>query len=229
MRTSIRIVAYIIWALLWLFSLGVFKSWVDSEQAVVVQKLAGKSEAEVRAGANRWGTESGIIYGAITLFFFGGFVVITRKTSKKQSSLKVENEKIYAKVADELENGNIDKGLWTRLFTECNGDEKQTKILYIKQRSDRLIEEENLQIEIDAKESANKAEILEKINRERDGLADPDLIYAVWNGNINTVSKLLRDGIKPIGKDKDGNSLLDLAKNRKDKQMIELLKSYDAT
>ncbi|HRF12441.1 MAG TPA: DUF4328 domain-containing protein [Candidatus Accumulibacter phosphatis] len=51
----------------------------------------------------------------------------------------VDEERIYTAIASELEGGVADKGLWTRLFAECGGDEKQTKVLYIKQRAQRLM------------------------------------------------------------------------------------------
>ena len=51
----------------------------------------------------------------------------------------VDEEKIYGLIADEIDSGSMDKGLWTRLFAECNGDEKQTRVLYIKQRAQRLL------------------------------------------------------------------------------------------
>lgn len=51
----------------------------------------------------------------------------------------IDDERIYAGIAGELETGGIDKGLWTRLFAECDGDEKRTKVLYIRQRAERLI------------------------------------------------------------------------------------------
>ena len=51
----------------------------------------------------------------------------------------IDDERIYAEIARELETGGIDKGLWTRLFAECDGDEKRTKVLYIRQRAERLI------------------------------------------------------------------------------------------
>lgn len=58
-------------------------------------------------------------------------------------------------------------------------------------------------------------------------IADPELVAAVWDGNWTTASKLLREGLKPIGLDENGNTLLDLAKKRGDKQMIQLLESYN--
>ena len=51
----------------------------------------------------------------------------------------IDDERIYAKVANELETGGMAKGLWTRLYAECDGDEKRTKVLYIRQRAERLI------------------------------------------------------------------------------------------
>lgn len=50
-----------------------------------------------------------------------------------------DEERVYAEIAYELEIGVADKGLWTRLFAECGGDERQTKVLYIKQRAERLL------------------------------------------------------------------------------------------
>jgi len=46
---------------------------------------------------------------------------------------------IYAEIAEEIEYNNTDKGLWTRLFAECDGDEKRTKVQYIKQRAAQLL------------------------------------------------------------------------------------------
>lgn len=55
-----------------------------------------------------------------------------------------DSEAFFALVAQELESGgNLDKGLWTRLLVECAGDETQTKVLYIKQRVERLTLAEN--------------------------------------------------------------------------------------
>ena len=49
---------------------------------------------------------------------------------------------VYAAIAKELESGETDKGLWIRLFAEANGDEKMTKVAYIKQRAAKLMEAE---------------------------------------------------------------------------------------
>jgi hypothetical protein len=54
----------------------------------------------------------------------------------------VDEERIYAAIAHEIETATFEKGLWTRLFAECDGDESKTKARYIKERAVRLIEAE---------------------------------------------------------------------------------------
>ena len=140
----------------------------------------------------------------------------------------IDKDHVYRQIAEELETGSTDKGLWIRLFAECGGDEKQTKVLYIKQRAVRLIAAERLRLEQTARDKTAQAENLEQVQREASDIADPRLVAAVLDGNWATVSKLLREGAKPIGDDENGNSLLDLARKRRDKQMIQLLESYGA-
>lgn len=59
----------------------------------------------------------------------------------------VDEERIYDEIAKELENGVTNNGLWIRLFAECDGDERQTKVLYIKRRAERLIAAKRTDIE----------------------------------------------------------------------------------
>jgi hypothetical protein len=74
-----------------------------------------------------------------------------RNTPVNHSSIPlqtvIDEERVYAEIAQELETGIADKGLWTRLFAESGGDDKQTKVLYIKQRSECLITAERLRLE----------------------------------------------------------------------------------
>lgn len=41
----------------------------------------------------------------------------------------VDENRVYAEIANELETSTQDKGLWTHLYAECSGDETQTKVL----------------------------------------------------------------------------------------------------
>lgn len=47
-------------------------------------------------------------------------------------------EEHYAKAANEIDSGNIDEGLWARIYSEKNGDTLKTKATYIKERAKRL-------------------------------------------------------------------------------------------
>lgn len=78
--------------------------------------------------------------------------VVTVEASEKPSQLPPFNipadldgpdeDAIYTIVAEELDSGKTDKGLWTRLFAECGGDEKQVKALYITRRVEKMMEAE---------------------------------------------------------------------------------------
>lgn len=59
-------------------------------------------------------------------------------TESVQTDPDFENA-IYAQIANEIETGNTDKGLWPRLYAECDGDEKGTRVQYIKSRAANLI------------------------------------------------------------------------------------------
>ena len=89
-------------------------------------------------------------------------------TSENHSTIPpkatVDVDHVYAEIAKELEDGVADKGLWIRLFAECGGDERQTKVLYIKQRADRLIATERSLLEKAAFEQAKR---LAQAARER--------------------------------------------------------------
>lgn len=73
--------------------------------------------------------------------------------------------KIYSLIAEELEAGRPEKALWTRLFAECDGDEKNTKVLYIKQRAQQLIAAEqaaHAQAALDAQAEQKRNETQEQ-------------------------------------------------------------------
>lgn len=153
----------------------------------------------------------------------------SNRTGEQPPSLvttqSLDEDQIYIQIAEELDSGGLDRGLWTRLFAEYDGDEKQIKVMYIKQRAERLTAIAKARRE----EQIARAVELQIARRESGGIADPTLVDAVWSGNWTTVNKLLRDGVKPVGLDANGKSLLDLASERGDKQMINLLRSYGAT
>ncbi len=58
----------------------------------------------------------------------------------------VDEDHIFSAIADELDSPRLQKGLWTKLFAQCDGDERRTKVLYIKVRADQIRNEENARI-----------------------------------------------------------------------------------
>jgi len=68
----------------------------------------------------------------------------------------LDEDKMYLEIANELETNSIDKGLWTRLFVKCDGDNNKTKLMYITERMAKLTATANSQIQ--AKLAAQVAE-----------------------------------------------------------------------
>jgi hypothetical protein len=68
-------------------------------------------------------------------------VMPTQSTSisTMPQTFSFDEDAVYEVVANEMDSGKMDKGLWTRLFVELDGDEKKTKIAYIKQRAEKLM------------------------------------------------------------------------------------------
>lgn len=144
----------------------------------------------------------------------------------------MDDDAIYTIVAEELESGKTDKGLWTRLYAESGGDEKQTKVLYITRRVEKLMANEKARrqslqnqeaerIQQEALTAAERikeeaAEAAEDARRKEAGIADPRLVVAVRNGNWAIVRQFLDDGVSPFDTNDEGVSLLELAKIRGD-------------
>jgi hypothetical protein len=83
-----------------------------------------------------------------------------------QQNFTVDENAIYAAIANELESGATDKGLWIRLFAECDGDENRTKVAYIKQRAEKLIALEQSRLGELQRQRSEEAARLETIRLE---------------------------------------------------------------
>ncbi|MCD6049381.1 MAG: hypothetical protein K0Q55_784 [Verrucomicrobia bacterium] len=54
----------------------------------------------------------------------------------------MDDEKYYQAVADELREGRINDGLWTKALARCQGDENKTKATYIQWRVEQIMQAE---------------------------------------------------------------------------------------
>ena len=48
--------------------------------------------------------------------------------------MKEVDKKTYGLIAEEIDSGNTQKALWTKAFSDAEGDESRTKALYINYR-----------------------------------------------------------------------------------------------
>jgi hypothetical protein len=79
-----------------------------------------------------------------------------------------DEDAVYEVVANEMESGKTDKGLWTRLFAELDGDEKRTKIAYIKQRAEKLMAAERHRVAELERQHAIEMANVERLSQQRD-------------------------------------------------------------
>lgn len=72
--------------------------------------------------------------------------------TKEPTSIQVQDmenieDRLYEQIAQEIEANTVDKATWTKAFAQSGGDDKQTRVLYIKARFDRLMAAENARLE----------------------------------------------------------------------------------
>ncbi|SVC59965.1 uncharacterized protein METZ01_LOCUS312819, partial [marine metagenome] len=56
--------------------------------------------------------------------------------------MKEVDKKTYELIAEEIDTGNTQKALWTKAFSDAEGDDKRTEALYIKYRFEEISNEE---------------------------------------------------------------------------------------
>ena len=93
---------------------------------------------------------TGAAYATITAIAVGVYKYFNRKpkptapisisAKPSQNAAEVHEDRIYAQIAQELDTNTVDKALWTKAYAQAGGDEKQTRVLYIKARFARLRE-----------------------------------------------------------------------------------------
>lgn len=107
------------------------------------------------------------------------------------SQMNIDEDAIYEVVANEMESGRTDKGLWIRLFAEFDGDEKKSKIAYIKQRAEKLIAIERVRLLEQEQLRTEETARLEQLRTEGKSLRElvsPDKITPEMAEKIRSLS-----------------------------------------
>ena len=87
----------------------------------------------------------------------------------------LNEEALYERIANEIESGSQNKGLWTKCFVESEGDEAKTKVSYIRARMAQLVDEEHERLRR-AEEALEQAKLQELAGKEARALFKEDCI-----------------------------------------------------
>lgn len=99
-----------------------------------------------------------------------------------------EENRLYEKVTTAIENNDIDKGVWTKAFTQADGDTTQQKVIYIElmvehyknlMLAEQELEEARLAEELERKQIAAAEQRKKAIKVERDKEAAKAQIIAM--------------------------------------------------
>lgn len=85
----------------------------------------------------------------------------TSPTHNEKSNTDMLEDRLYAQIALEVESGTVEKSLWTKAYAQAGGDEKQTRVQYIKTRFERLMAEEQSRLAAIRKEQEAAARQVE--------------------------------------------------------------------
>jgi hypothetical protein len=81
---------------------------------------------------------------------------------KEEDSVSMNDDAFYDQVAEEIETGNLVRGVWVRAFSEADGDENRAKAIYIKLRVTKLSANYRQQKEVTQSEGAISQETSEE-------------------------------------------------------------------
>lgn len=165
---------------------------VTDANTKALEARAQQAEAEAREVAS---------LSAVAVVSNFSKTVAPESHSRMSLQMIVDEEPIYAEISEELETGVVDKGLWTRVFAECGGDDKQTKVLYIQERVKRLVAAGRLRVEQAAVESAStsaKVQVSKLISAYVSGkiLIAEDVARLASASSIDPSISTLRDKIR---------------------------------
>ena len=95
-----------------------------------------------------------------------------QNSKQKLEALEKENS-YYQKVAQDLNMGDRDEGMWSKAYSRSKGNHKETESIYIKLMVEKIIIEEQLK-ETEEEEKKKEEGKLEKEREEKERLEEED-------------------------------------------------------
>ena len=115
-----------------------------------------------------------------------------QNSKQKLEALEKENS-YYQKVAQDLNMGDRDEGMWSKAYSRSKGNHKETESIYIKLMVEKIIIEEQLK-ETEEEEKKKEEEKLEKEREEKERLEEEDRLQKererVANERLEEVDRL---------------------------------------
>jgi hypothetical protein len=244
-----------------LFLVAMVSYWILRKDTTVKQERRGDTSQTYASAATQMpatisvtATKSSTPVSASHSLTTPQQAVMSAETTQTQATAHqatiFDQDAIYEIVANEMESGKTDKGLWTRLFAEFDGDEKKTKIAYIKQRAEKLMAAERSRLQevarLEAEEAERlahiqaaavaerkrleslsvKARVLDRLQNGETVLLPADkFLHVVRCGDIESVSRFLSDDEMYVAVVDSGtrNSALHIAVAEKNSALARLL------
>jgi hypothetical protein len=162
-----------------------FLLWFDVIAAGVALAVLTFSDSDVSKYVGYTAFEAIILFVIVISFTFGLYKYFLSLESNRSSSksFNVADSTIWDQVSEEVKSGKRVDSLWTRAFSESDGDSNKANARYIKLRFD--------QIKLDSRASSSPSNISTSPNKSTKVKLT---IFDFWN-NFNTVGKLALIGI----------------------------------
>lgn len=126
--------------------------------------------------------------------------------SSQQPMQEIE-DRLYEQIAQEIETNAVDKGIWTKAFSQTGGDDKQTRVLYIKARFDRLMAAENARLEA-AQHEREEIARREQEQRARDRDREEVERFELLRKQINVAESTGLDEAKKLAASPEGRDFI---------------------
>lgn len=127
-------------------------SYPDTSQSISNQRLVA-APAVIQPAAVVMPTASTTVDKESTQNNKGNFEI----TTKQELNMENLEDWAYEKVGEELESNKPDKATWTKAFAQAGGDDKLTRVAYIKARFEKLMAAESARLAVLQQQRAETA------------------------------------------------------------------------